>query len=92
MATQKQDDDDVRYRNRFRDGGNDEPMQRQTKRVFNKATGRHETSKAKKVHPGGAVGWYKEKAGMGTGKKGTGALAKRRKASLDHRIQQNTGE
>ncbi|MDH3412454.1 MAG: hypothetical protein OER87_07575 [Gammaproteobacteria bacterium] len=37
--TQKEMDDDVRYRNRFREGGNDEPMARHKKKVFNRATG-----------------------------------------------------
>jgi hypothetical protein len=37
--TQKEMDDDVRYRNRFRDGGNDEPMKRHQKKVFDRSSG-----------------------------------------------------
>jgi hypothetical protein len=54
--------DDIRYRNRFRDGGNDEPMKKHQKKVWNRATGRFQKP-APKVRPGGAMEWWKEKVG-----------------------------
>ena len=72
MGTQKDDDDDVRYRNRFRDGDNDEPMARHKKKVFNRATGRHEKP---------AIQIDKSPP-----KKGSGTLAKRRKKVVDSNI------
>lgn len=75
--TQAEIDDDNRYRNRFRDGGNDEPMARHKKKVFNRATGRHEKP-ATKVS---AKKWWGEKI-AGTAPR----PLRKRKADLDKKI------
>lgn len=67
----------------------DRPMKRQTKRVFNRATGKFQ-KQAGKVRPGGATQWWKEKLGFG-GKKGEGALAKRRKKVIDDNVKKGGG-
>ena len=88
--TQAELDDDARFRNRFRDGGDDEPMKRHQKKVFNRATGTFE----KPAQQMDTAGWWKEKLGFGKGKppkKGTGALAKRRKKALDDQIKKGGG-
>ena len=84
--TQKEMDDDVRYRNRFRDGGNDEPMKRHQKKVFDRSTGTF-NKPAKQTN---AKQWWGEAAGFGK-KRGEGALAKRRKKALDSRIKKGGG-
>ena len=67
----------------------DRPMKRKVKRVFNRATGKHETNTSTRVHPKGATGWYKEKLGIGN-KQGEGALAKRRKKAVDSQIKKGS--
>jgi len=73
-------DDDARFRNRFRDGENDEPMKRKTKRVYNRATGQFQDA-APRVHPEGAAGWYKDKLGL---------KGQRRKRKIDNEVEKAT--
>jgi len=68
--SQAEIDDDNRYRNRFRDGGNDQPMSRHKKKVFNRATGEFQKPAVKLD----AKKWWKKKLGVGS-KAGEGALA-----------------
>lgn len=77
MTTQKDDDDDARYRNRFRDGPNDEPMARHQKKVFNRATGEFQKP---------AIRMDKSPP-----KKGSGVLAKARKKVIDSNIEKGEG-
>jgi len=58
--TQAEIDDDTRYRNRFRDGGDDKPMKRHQKKVFNRATGTFDKP-APDPTPKGHKAWYAEK-------------------------------
>ena len=60
----------------------DRPLKRKTKRVFNKATGKHQDA-APKLD---TTKWWKKKLGMGDKAKGSGALAKRRKKVIDSNI------
>lgn len=75
--TQAERDDDIRYRNRFREGGDDEPMARHKKKVWDRSTGTfvRRAIEMDKSPP----------------KKGSGALAKRRKAVIDSNVKKGTG-
>ena len=87
MGTQADDDDEVRFRNRFRDGPNDSdaPMQRKKKRVMDKPTGKYtESEKEKHGHP---ILDHAAKAIRGeTSPQGSGTLAQRRKKVVDSAI------
>jgi len=72
MAT----DDDIRYRNRFREGGDDQPMKRHQKKVFNRATGRFEKPATRMD----TTQWWKDKAkSMGANIRRAGQLKKQMK-------------
>ncbi len=83
--SQAEIDDDTKYRNRFRDGGNDEPMARHKKRAYNRATGEHQ----KPATEVDSKKWWRGK--VGTDKKGSGALAKRRRKVVDSNIEKAGG-
>lgn len=88
--SQKELDDDVKYRNRFRDGENDEPMKRKVKRTMDKPTGKY--SEAEKEKYGSPVLDHAAKIIRGgTSEQGSGALAKRRRKVIDSNIDEAGG-
>lgn len=57
------------------------PMRRKTKRVYNRATGKHEEP-APRIHPEGAQGWWRDKFGLD---------GRRRKKQIDKEVEEGGG-